>query len=150
MMKKTYSELKLLQTFEERFNYLSCKKAVGDITFGHNRYLNQILYTSKEWKKFRRDIIIRDNGCDLADPDHPIERYSDRELKDKRKYNKIIIHHINPLTEEQVVNRDPCVFDPENVVCVSELTHNAIHYGDAGLLPKEWKPRTPNDTIPWR
>lgn len=157
MTTKTYSELISIKDYRERFEYLALNGIVGDMTFGHNRYLNQALYHSQDWLTFRKKIIIRDDACDLAHPDYPIESYL-KELEKKGisefskrglKLNSIIIHHLNPLTQEQVINRDPCIFDPENVVCVSDLTHKAIHYGNANLLKEEWKPRTPNE-IPWR
>lgn len=134
---KTYSEMLSLPTFIERFEYLKIGGQVGDATFGYDRYLNQILYRTPEWKRFRRDIIVRDMGCDLA--------CDDREI-----VGKIIVHHINPLTIEDVYNLDPKIFDPENVVCVSLDTHNAIHYGDQSLLMKDPVVRTKNDTCPWK
>lgn len=134
---KTYSEAISLPTYLERFEYLKIGGRVGAETFGHDRYINQILYRSAEWKRFRRTMIIRDNGCDLA--------CNDREI-----HGLIILHHINPLTVEDVLNRDPKIFDPENVICVSLDTHNAIHYGDADLLLTEFTTRTKNDTCPWR
>lgn len=137
MIIKTYSELITIPTFIERFEYLKIGGAVGAATFGHDRYLNQILYNSEEWKRFRREIIIRDNACDLACEDYEIPKY-------------VIVHHINPITVEDVINRNPMIFDPENVVCTSLRTHNAIHYGDKDLLITEPIIRTPNDTCPWR
>lgn len=134
---KTYSELITLQTFEDRFNYLQLRGEVGKSTFGHNRYLNQILYNSPEWRRFRNEIIIRDNGCDLA--------YDGYEI-----YGRALIHHINPITVEDIVNRNPMVFDPENVITTIHSTHNAIHYGDESLLPKSPIERKQNDTCPWR
>lgn len=134
---KTYSELITLQTFEDRFNYLQLRGEVGKSTFGHNRYLNQILYNSPEWRRFRNEIIIRDNGCDLACDGYEI-------------YGRALIHHINPITVEDIVNRNPMVFDPENVITTIHSTHNAIHYGDESLLPKSPIERKQNDTCPWR
>lgn len=134
---RTYSELILLPTFEERYRYLKLEGSVGIATFGFDRYLNQTLYRSPEWKRFRREIIIRDNGCDLAMEDYDI-------------YGRILIHHIDPLTPDDVVRRDPKIFDPENVICVSHNTHNAIHYGDEELLITEPLVRTKNDTCPWK
>ena len=133
---KTYSELITLQTFEDRFNYLQLRGEVGKSTFGHNRYLNQILYNSPEWRRFRNEIIIRDNGCDLACDGYEI-------------YGRALIHHINPITVEDIVNRNPMVFDPENVITTVHSTHNAIHYGDESLLPKSPIERKQNDTCPW-
>lgn len=134
---KTYSELIILPTFIERFNYLKIGGQVGEQTFGYDRYLNQILYRTPEWKRFRRDIIVRDMGCDLA--------CDDREI-----VGKVIVHHLNPLLIDDVVNLSPKIFDPENVVCCSLDTHNAIHYGDESLLMKEPVVRTKNDTCPWK
>lgn len=134
---KTYSELIKLPTFIERFNYLKIGGQVGEQTFGYDRYLNQILYRTPEWKRFRRDIIVRDMGCDLA--------CDDREI-----VGKVIVHHLNPLLIDDVVNLSPKIFDPENVVCCSLDTHNAIHYGDTSLLMKEPVVRTKNDTCPWK
>lgn len=134
---KTYSELITLPTFIERYEYLRLGGKVGEETFGSNRYLNQILYTSGEWRSFRDDIIIRDCGCDLGCEGFEVN-------------SRIIVHHINPITVEDVINRHPKVFDPENVICVSHNTHEAIHYGDESLLPLLPKPRSKNDTCPWR
>ncbi len=136
-MIRTYSELIKINNFLDRFEYLKLGGTVGQETFGSNRYLNQILYRSYEWKRFRREIIIRDQGCDLADPDREIDRL-------------IIVHHINPITIDDVKNFRSCVFDPENVVCASHITHKAIHYGDDTLLMKGPVVRRPGDTIPWR
>lgn len=136
-MIKTYSEMILLPTFLERFKYLQIGGMVGAETFGFDRYLNQSLYRTAEWKRFRNEIIVRDNGCDLGCDDRTI-------------YGKILVHHINPLTVEDIVNRHSCVFDPDNVICVSLDTHNAIHYGDEELLMLGPIERKPNDTCPWR
>lgn len=137
MSRKTYSELIAMDDFLDRYEYLRIGGTVGESTFGSNRYLNQILYRSYDWKKFRREMIIRDNGCDLAHPDYEIGGI-------------IILHHINPITIDDVKNRRYCVFNPENVVCVSYRTHEAIHYGDDTLLMKGPVVRRPGDTIPWR
>ena len=136
---KTYSELIALPTFLERFNYLKIGGKVGQETFGYDRYLNQVLYKSGEWKRFRRDIILRDNGCDLACPD--------REIPDGVI---IIVHHINPISVEDVLRRNPAIFDPENVISTTLNTHNAIHYGDEDLLVTGPVIRTQYDTCPWR
>lgn len=136
-MIRRYSKLITMDNFLDRFEYLKLGGVVGKSTFGSNRYLNQILYRSYDWKKFRREIILRDDGCDLADPDREIDGI-------------IIVHHINPITIDDVKNRRHCVFDPENVVCVSHTTHEAIHYGDDTLLMKGPVVRRPGDTIPWR
>ena len=137
MNTKRYSELIAIPTYEERFKYLQLKGAVGNDTFGYDRYLNQILYNSPEWKRLRNQIIIRDNGRDLGCEGYEI-------------YGRILIHHMNPITVEDIVSRDPIVFDPENLICVSHNTHNAIHYGDENLLIMAPVERTKNDTCPWR
>lgn len=141
MMSRSYSEMIRLKSFEDRYNYLKLNGTVGNATFGSSRWLNQVLYNSKEWKDFRRRIILRDsaNGyiCDLGAEDHPISGYP-------------LVHHINPITKEMVVNRDPCIFDPDNVITTSHRTHEAIHYGDEDLIYKDPIERTPNDTCPWR
>lgn len=134
---KTYSEMIALPTFVERFRYLKIGGTVGKETFGFDRYLNQTLYRSTEWKRFRREMIVRDNGCDLA-------------CEDREIYEKILLHHINPLTIEDILRRDPKIFDPENVVCTILNTHNAIHYGDESLLVQVPIERTPYDTCPWK
>ena len=138
MMKiKTYSELIAIPTFEERYRYLKVGGKIGEDTFAHSRYLNQILYHSPEWRALRREIILRDNGCDLAHPDRPIP-------------DKCYIHHLNSITPEDIELRRPIVLDPENLVCVSFGTHQAIHYGDESLLHLDIPERRPNDTCPWR
>lgn len=134
---KSYSELSKIKTFEKRFEYLALHGIVGSETFGSNRFLNQNFYRSKEWKEARRIVIIRDNGCDLGIPD--------REIVDR-----IYIHHINPVTIDDVVNMNCSLFDPENLICVSHRTHEAIHYGDKSLLLLDETERKPNDTCPWK
>lgn len=134
---KTYSELITISSFEERFEYLSLSGIVGDITFGGHRYLNQKLYQSPEWKCIKSKVILRDNGCDLAHEDYPIEGH-------------IYIHHINPISIEDILERRSCVFDLENLISTSSITHNAIHYGSEELLPRGPIVRTKNDTCPWR
>ena len=134
---KTYSELILLPTFEERFEYLRLNGAVGKDTFGYDRYLNQAFYTSYEWKKIRDQIIIRDNGCDLGTPGREIGR-------------RIYIHHINPLRKDDIVSHSEYLRNPEFLICASFETHNAIHYGDINLLPRDPVERKPNDTCLWR
>ena len=134
---KTYSELITIPTFEERFEYLQLKGSVGKDTFGYDRHLNQVLYRSPEWKRLRNQIIIRDCGCDLACEGYDI-------------HSKVLIHHLNPITVEDVLARSRKVFDPNNLVCVSHNTHNAIHYGDVDLLATGPIIRTKNDTCPWR
>ena len=137
MMFKTYSELIKLETFEDRFQYLRLDGIVGEETFGFDRYLNQFLYKSDEWKLCRRDIIIRDNGCDLGCEGFEV-------------YGRILIHHINPITVDDIVNRNPKVFDPENLILTSHNTHQAIHYGNEDLLILAPIERSKNDTSPWR
>lgn len=134
---RRYSELKRLKTFEERYEYLRIGGLIGESTFGFERYLNQQLYTSQRWRQLRNEIIIRDNGCDLG-------------IEGRDIYDKIIIHHMNPLTRDQMQDPDESMFDPEYLICVSLNTHNAIHYGDASLLRKDYIPRRPNDTCPWK
>lgn len=136
-MNKTYEELIKLKTFKERYRYLKLSGRIGEETFGFNRYLNQVFYRSKEWKQFRDKIIIRDNGCDLG--------IDGMEIR-----NKILIHHINPITKKDILERSELLMDENNVICVSHNTHEAIHYGDESLLQDEYIPRRPNDTIPWR
>lgn len=137
MMNKSYLEMIQLPTFEERYEYLKLGGLVGEETFGYDRYLNQVLYRSSEWKRFRRDIILRDNGCDLACAGYDI-------------IGKVLIHHINPITIDDITNRNSCLFDPNNVISTSLNTHNAIHYGDAELLMTGPIERTKNDTCPWK
>lgn len=137
MSSKSYLESLEFKTFEEKFEYLKLNGAVGDATFGTARYLNQKFYTSNEWRNLRHEIIVRDEGCDLGSKDRPIE-------------GKILIHHINPISVEDILNRDPKLFDPNNLICVSEITHNALHYGDESLLSKNPIERRANDTCPWK
>lgn len=134
---KTYSELIRLPTFEERFEYLKLRGSVGKDTFGHDRYLNQVFYTSQEWRRLRDEIIIRDNGCDLG--------IAGREIG-----GKIYIHHLNPLGANDILARSEYLMNPEYLICASFETHNAIHYSDINLLPRDPIERKPNDTCPWR
>ena len=134
---KTYSELILLPTFEERFEYLKLKGSVGKDTFGHDRYLNQVFYTSQEWRRLRDEIIIRDNGCDLG-------------IEDREIGGKIYIHHLNPLGVNDILAHSEYLTNPEYLICTSFETHNAIHYGDINLLPRNPIERKRNDTCPWR
>lgn len=136
-MRKTYSELVQLPTFTERLHYLLLDGTVAAPTFGANRYLNQKLYRSADWQRVRRLVIIRDGGNDLGVEGYSIE-------------GAILIHHINPITEEMILNVDPEIFNLDNLILTTRNTHNIIHYGDAGLIKEDWQPRTPNDTIPWR
>ena len=134
---KTYSELILLPTFEERFKYLQLNGRVGDDTFGFDRYINQKFYRSAEWKRIRDYIIIRDNGCDLAVDGYEI-------------YGRILIHHMNPITVKDVELSTEYLMNPEYLICVTHNTHNAIHYGDEKLINKGPVVRTKNDTCPWK
>jgi hypothetical protein len=126
-----------LPTFTERLRYLLLDGTIAAPTFGANRYLNQKLYRSADWQRVRRLVIIRDGGNDLGVEGYSIE-------------GAILIHHINPITEEMILNADPEIFNLDNLILTTRNTHNIIHYGDAGLIKEDWKPRTPNDTIPWR
>ena len=137
MIIRTYSELSKLKTFEDRFQYLRLDGIVGEETFGFDRYLNQILYQSDEWKRRRRDIIIRDNGRDLGCEGFEV-------------HGRILIHHIDPITVDDIVNRNPKVFDPENLILTSHNTHQAIHYGNEDLLIRAPIERSKNDTCLWR
>lgn len=136
-MNRTYSELITLPTFAERFKYLKLDGSIGRETFGFKRWINQELYHSDKWLKFRDKIIIRDNGCDLGVPGYDI-------------YGSILIHHLNPVTYEDILCQNSCVFDPENAICTRLKTHNAIHYGDDSLLIVSPIERSPNDTCPWK
>lgn len=134
---KTYSELILLPTFEQRFEYLRLDGRVGEDTFGFDRYLNQLFYRSYEWRKIRDHVIVRDNACDLG-----VEGYD--------IYGKVLIHHMNPITARDIENRTDLLLNPEYLICVTHDTHNAIHYGDENLLIKGPVIRTKNDTCPWK
>lgn len=135
---KTYSELITLPTFEERYRYLRLDGEVGKETFGFDRWLNQVFYASKEWKEFRRSIIVRDFGCDLG-------------IEDRVISGLIMIHHINPISLDDILNRRiDVLMNPENSICTSQNTHNAIHYGDEALLIMSPVERSKNDTCPWR
>ena len=135
---RTYSELIKLPTFKERYEYLRIGGKVGEETFGFDRYLNQIFYKSKEWLSIRNDIIIRDNGCDLGMPGREIIG------------SKILIHHMNPITKEDILNRSDFLLNPEYLICTIKNTHDAIHYGDSELLYDDPVVRTKYDTCPWR
>lgn len=134
---RTYSELSKLQTFEERFDYLKLNGVVGHETFGFDRYLNQIFYTSKRWRKVRDKVIIRDNACDLGVDGRDI-------------LGRIYIHHMNILTLDDIVNETEFLIEPEFLICTTHNTHNAIHYGDKNLLILDPIERSKNDTCPWR
>lgn len=137
-MAKTYTELITFKTFEERFRYLRLNGRVADETFGVQRWLNQVFYRTKEWKDFRREILIRDNMCDLG-------------IEGRDIYNYALVHHINPITPKDILERRMNVLlNPENVITTIKRTHDAIHYGDETILALEPADRKPNDTIPWR
>lgn len=134
---KTYSELMALPTFEERYRYLRLKGTVGEDTFGFDRYLNQKFYRSAEWRRIRDQVIIRDNGCDLG-------------IEDRMIRGKVLIHHMNPITDYDIRYLTDALLNPEYLICVSHSTHNAIHYGDEDLLITTPVIRTKNDTCPWK
>lgn len=136
-MIRTYSELILLPTFKERYEYLKLSGQVGKETFGSDRYLNQLFYKDKEWLSVRDEVIIRDGGCDLGVEGRELDSY-------------IIVHHMNPITKEDILNRTKILLDPEYLICVSKRTHDAIHYSDSGLLIPDPIIRTKNDTCPWK
>ena len=134
---RTYSELITLSTFEERYKYLQLSSSIGEETFGFDRYLNQNFYRSKEWKRIRDFVIIRDNGCDLG-------------IEDRTIHGKIIIHHMNPIRTKDIQDVSDYLLNPEYLICTTHQTHNAIHYGDENLLVRNPIERTANDTCPWR
>lgn len=134
---RTYSELITIPTFEERYEYLRLGGKVGEETFGFDRYLNQAFYKSDEWLSVRDFVIVRDCGCDLAMPDREI-------------HGRILIHHMNPITVDDIVKRSKYLLDPEYLICTVKNTHDAIHYGDSSLLITAPIERTKNDTCPWR
>lgn len=136
-MIRTYSELITLPTFEERYKYLRLGGKVGEETFGFDRYLNQTFYKSDEWLKVRDYVIIRDNGCDLGVPGREIA-------------GRILVHHMNPITKEDILRRSDYLLNPEYLISTVKLTHDAIHYGDDSLLFMGLVERTRNDTCPWR
>lgn len=136
-MLRSYFELMKLKTFEERFDYLKLDGQVGVQTFGSHRWLNQVLYRSPEWKQLRDQIILRDNGCDLG-------------IEGRDIFKRPYIHHLNPITKQQVLDRDPSLFDPNNLITVSYETHQAIHYGDKSILMLDPIERFANDVAPWR
>ena len=134
---RTYSELIQLPTFEERFDYLRLDGVVGKDTFGFDRYLNQQFYRSSEWKRIRNQVIVRDNGCDLGIDEYEI-------------HGRILIHHMNPISIEDLQHVSDLLMNPEYLICVSHRTHNAIHYGDESLIVSVPIERSQNDTCPWR
>ena len=139
---KSYNEMLMYKTFEERFKYLKCSGKIGDDTFGYDRWVNQKFYTSQQWRNFRNRIIVRDDGCDMALVNCKIP---DNET--------ITVHHINPMTVEDIINQNPMIFDENNVVCVRDSTHKALHYGDLsslGIMLGLDGNRSQNDTSPWK
>lgn len=136
-MIRTYSELMSYKNFIDRYEYLRVFSVIGNETFGYSRYLNQLLYSSDKWRRTRRDVILRDNGCDLGFPG--------REILDH-----IIVHHMNPITKEDILNESEMVFNPEYLITVSRSTHEAIHYGNKSTLIVDPIERKPNDMCPWR
>lgn len=137
MKNRCYSELLFLPSFQERFEYLKLDGKVGKDTFGFDRYLNQVFYKTAEWVSVRDRVIIRDNGCDLG-----VEGYN--------IFGKVLVHHLNPITQEDILYKRSWILDPEFLICVSHKTHNAIHYGNADLLVSLPIERRPNDTCPWK
>lgn len=133
---RSYSELVRLETFEERFEYLSLKGEVGCETFGFNRWINQRFYTSREWRQLRQKAILRDQACDLGVDGYDI-------------HTKLVVHHMNPLVEEDIIHGTQHALSLEFLICTTHDTHNAIHYGDASLLAKPYEPRRPGDTKLW-
>lgn len=134
---RTYRELSKLKTFDERFKYLQLYGQIGKETFGYNRYLNQQFYLSKEWKEVRRLVIVRDNGCDLG-------------ISDRIITGRIYIHHMNPITMDDLIHGSDLMLNPEYLISTSTMTHEAIHYGDERLLISDYVERSPYDTCPWR
>lgn len=133
---KSYSELVRYPTFDERFDYLKLAGQVAHTTFGYDRYVNQGFYMSLDWKRARRDVIVRDNGCDLGMPGYEI-------------YSELIVHHMNPMTVDDIVHHEDWILDPEFLICTTKKTHNALHFGNESLLPDVVTARTPNDTKLW-
>lgn len=136
-MIRTYSELIKLDTFVDRYQYLRLDGKVGEETFGFDRWLNQLFYKDKEWLSIRDEVIIRDNGCDLG-------------ILDREIHSRILVHHMNPVSREDILSRSRFLLSPEYLICTSKTTHDAIHYGDEKLLLSEPIERTRNDTCPWR
>lgn len=136
MRHRSYRELRRLETFEERFDYLSLRGEVGKATFGFDRWVNQQFYRSPQWKRARDIVIIRDNGCDLGIPGHDIHQH-------------LVVHHMNPITVEDIDSGAYVTLDPDYLICTTHRTHNAIHYGDASLLARAPVERRPGDTTPW-
>ena len=135
---RTYSELSKLKTFRERYEYLKLDGTVGEEAFGFDRYINQMFYKSEEWKRIRNYVITRDNGCDLG--------ISDRKIVD----SVILVHHMNPITKEDIINKNEILLDPEYLITTIKPTHDAIHDGDENLLAEDLIVRSKNDTCPWK
>ena len=136
-MVRTYSELIKIPTFIERFRYLKLNGRVGEDTFGFDRYLNQEFYRSYEWRRLRNEIIVRDCGCDLG-------------IEDREIFDRVFIHHMNPISAEDILQHSDLLLNPEFLICTSKLTHDAIHYGDEQILYQEPITRTKGDTCPWK
>lgn len=136
MRDRSYTELSRLETFEERYDYLSLRGVVGERTFGGERWLNQDFYRSREWKQVRQIVIARDLGCDLGVEGHDI-------------HDQVIIHHMNPMNRDQIAHGDRIILDPEFLITVTHDTHNAIHYGDRTKLRGVLVERRPGDTMSW-
>lgn len=134
---RTYSELITLPTFEERYEYLRLGGRIGEETFGFDRYINQLFYKSNDWLTIRDHVIVRDNGCDLA-------------MEDREIHGRIIVHHMNPISLDDIRYRTKFLLDPEYLICTIKNTHDAIHYGDDSILLKLPMSRRKNDTCPWR
>lgn len=131
-----YRELSRYTSFEDRFEYLSLKGSIGETTFGFDRYINQQFYRSSQWKQVRDYVIVRDDACDLGVPGHDI-------------FGEILIHHMNPMTPDDIIHGEEWILDPEYLITTTQRTHNAIHYGDASLLPRAYVERSPGDTKLW-
>lgn len=142
---RRYSDLITFQTFEERFNYLQLHGKVGEDTFGFERYLNQTFYRSEQWKRIRREVILRDNACDLGMDDRPILGLNESD----RRYNFVVIHHMNPITKDDIIKMSPFLVDPQYLICCTDRTHRAIHYGNEDNLIRDPIIRRPNDTKLW-
>jgi len=135
-MIRSYRDLRRLRTFEERFRYLDLRGVIGNTTFGFERYLNQVLYHSSDWRRTRDVIIIRDNACDLG-------------IDGREIFDLILVHHLNPITIENIERGDDCVYDPDNLICTSHNTHNALHFGGESSLIRLPKFRSKGDTLLW-
>lgn len=134
--RRSYTRLSRLKTFEERFDYLVLGGRVGESTFGFDRWINQEFYSSREWKDLRQVVILRDGGCDLGVDGYQI-------------HTGLLVHHMNPVTPQDIENGENWILDPEYLIVTTQRTHNAIHYGDKRLLPKPFVERTPGDTKLW-